>query len=113
MNGPIDQENDRPVECPECGWQGCAYELGDEGECGSEDGCDGRPTEITDHADLIRAWFDSEGAFAGKRCSELGLIEPHPATEKEADELDMEVGTDVWDVTEKGEAALRAAKAEA
>lgn len=105
---PVSSESDMPVECPECGWQGRADELGPEGECGSDEACTGRPAEIADHADLIRAWEESEGTLAGPQCRDLGLIEPHPATEQEAAELGIGVGDDVWDVSEKGEAAISA-----
>lgn len=109
----IPPENDTPVRCPQCNWCGRADELGPEGECGTGGTCDGRPVEITEPADLIHAWWDSEGQVAGPQCIAAGLIEPHPATEKEAEELNIEVGDSVWDASEKGEAALRAAKAEA
>lgn len=109
----IPPENDTPVRCPECNWCGRADELGPEGECGSGPDCGGRPAEITEPADLIKAWWDSEGQVAGPQCIAAELIEPHPATEKEAADPDIEVGDQVWDVSEKGETALRAAKAEA
>lgn len=100
------------VRCSECGWVGESVDLGEEGECGGE-GCHGSAvSEVTDPADLIREWIDSDGTVAGKQCADAGLIEPRPASEKEAADLNMEVGDAVWDVTEKGEAALRASKVE-
>ena len=100
------------VRCSECGWHGRADELGLEGECGADLNCNGRPTEITEPADLIQAWLDSEGTVAGKQLSDAGLIAPRPSTANEAGALDMEPGDTVWDLTEAGEAVLNAAKAE-
>lgn len=100
-------DNPTPVLCPECGWCGRADELGPEGECGSGDDCSGFPGEITDHADLIHAWQDSEGMVAGRQCADAGLISPMPGSKEAAEE---EWGaSSLWELTPAGKDALRKA----
>ncbi|MCG5241359.1 hypothetical protein ACIU1J_27470 [Azospirillum doebereinerae] len=101
-------ENDTPVRCPECNWCGRADELGPEGECGRGPDCSGLPGEITEPADLIQAWQDTEGQVGGARLADAGLIAPAPGSEAAAQE---EWGADaLWDLTPDGRAALRAAR---
>jgi hypothetical protein len=102
---------DAPVRCPECGWAGHALDLGAEGECGSGEECEGRPTAIVSKADLIQAWTDTDGMVGGPQLVALGLVEPVPGTEAEAR---AEWGADtLWDLTAEGEAILRDAREQA
>ncbi|NUB17345.1 hypothetical protein GAY28_36655 [Azospirillum brasilense] len=102
-----------PVRCGVCGWLGDATELGEEGECGGDENCTGRPTEITDPAEMLEAWLDREGLICGDALVVSGLIEQKPATAEEAAQLDIEEGDTVWDVTAKGNALLDARRSSA
>lgn len=102
-----------PARCGVCVWMGDATELGEEGECGGDENCTGRPTEITDPADMLDAWLGSEGLICGEALAASGLIEQKPATAEEAAQLDIEEGDTVWDVTAEGNALLDARRASA
>lgn len=106
---PAARPDEAPVRCRECGWVGDATDLGHEGECGG-DCCPGSAVvPITEPADQIRAWLDSEGTMCGKALADAGLIKPRPCTADEAKNLDLEPGDAVWEPTAKGEAELGAA----
>ncbi|WP_431861315.1 hypothetical protein [Azospirillum sp.] len=101
-----EKQEENPVRCRECGWIGDAVELGHEGECGGEGCSPSSVVPITEPADLIDAWLDSEGSMCGPTLARAGLIYPRPATAEEAEDLDLETGDTVWDLTAEGNALL-------